>query len=145
MLGKARSRLFLLGALLLCCTLGLKAAGPFGSTADRRPEVRLLLADGGRLMDGTFVVQASDSVLADGRHGSRALAAGLALTLGPFGAHRHYLGSKPVIPVLYALTFGGFGVLVLIDIGHILFTKDLSRFEGNNRMLMWSEDEVTRP
>ncbi len=81
-------------------------------------------------------------------HVSRALAAGLAVTLGPFGAHRIYFGAPPKVPLLYGLTFGGFGVLVLIDLGHILFTKDLSRFQENDRIFMWTqpgEAAVTSP
>jgi TM2 domain-containing membrane protein YozV len=86
-----------------------------------------------------------DTVLGDSligelpaQHVSRALAAALAVTLGPFGAHRIYLGTTPKVPLLYGLTFGGFGVLVLIDLGHILFTKDLSRFQENDRIFMWA-------
>lgn len=76
------------------------------------------------------------------RHVSRALAAGLALTLGPFGGHRIYLGAPPKIPLIYGLTFGGFGVLVLIDLGHILFTKDLAAYQNNHKVLMWAGPEA---
>jgi hypothetical protein len=69
---------------------------------------------------------------------SRVLAATLAITLGPFGAHRILMGTSPVVPVLYSVTFGGFGLLVLIDLGHILFTRDLSSFTGNEQVLMWA-------
>jgi TM2 domain len=89
-----------------------------------------------------------DSLTGTTFHPSRALAVGLALTLGPFGAHRLYFGTTPKVPVLYALTFGGFGILVLIDIGHILFTKDLSAYLENDRVLMWAKprsDGATPP
>ena len=79
---------------------------------------------------------------------SRAFAAALAITLGPFGAHRLYLGTTPKVPLLYGLTFGGFGVLVLIDLGHILFTKDLSVYQDSRQVLMWAkprEGEVVTP
>ena len=72
-------------------------------------------------------------------HLSRALAAALAVTLGPFGAHRLYLGTTPKVPLLYGLTFGGFGVLVLIDLGHILFTRDLSAYRDDRQVLMWAK------
>lgn len=72
-------------------------------------------------------------------HTSRGLAVALALTLGPFGGHRLYLGTKPKVPLIYSVTFGGFGVLVVIDIGQILFTKDLSRFQGSDRVFMWGK------
>ncbi len=79
------------------------------------------------------------------RHVSRALAAGLALTLGLFGGHRIYLGAPPKIPLIYGLTFGGFGVLVLIDLGHILFTKDLAVYQDNQKVLMWAGPETEEP
>lgn len=95
-------------------------------------------------------VLTEDSLIAKEPHPvSRALAAALAVTLGPFGAHRLYLGTTPKVPLLYGLTFGGFGVLVLIDLGHILFTKDLSAYQDSRQVLMWARphngEEVTPP
>lgn len=78
----------------------------------------------------------------------RLVAATLALTLGTFGAHRLYFGTDVKVPIIYGLTFGGFGVLVLIDLGHILFTKDLDPYMHNNKVLMWSKGSgksVTAP
>ncbi|MCB0783679.1 MAG: TM2 domain-containing protein, partial [Flavobacteriales bacterium] len=54
------------------------------------------------------------------KENSRLVSALLAVTLGPFGAHRLYLGTVPKVPIIYGVTFGGFGVLVLIDLGHLL-------------------------
>ena len=57
----------------------------------------------------------------------------LAVALGTFGVHRLYLGTKPIVPVVYTLTLGGgFGILPLTDIIAILVTPDISRFENNN-------------
>ncbi len=78
----------------------------------------------------------------------RIVAATLALTLGTFGAHRLYFGTDAKVPLLYGLTFGGFGVLALIDFGQILLTKDLSAYRMNNKVLMWSKggaSELTPP
>lgn len=75
----------------------------------------------------------------------RAVAIGLAVLLGPFGAHRLYLGTKAKVPVLYGLTFGGFGILVLIDAAHLIFSKDLAPFSGNGKVLMWSGEGATPP
>lgn len=61
----------------------------------------------------------------------------LALALGPFGAHRIYLGTTPKVVVLYGLTFGGFGVLALADLAHLLFSKDLEPYRNNDRVIMW--------
>ena len=72
----------------------------------------------------------------------------LAIVLGPFGAHRLYLGTSPKVAVIYGLTFGGFGILPLIDLGHLLFAKDLERFRNNDQLLMWRaprEAAVTPP
>ncbi len=113
------------------------AAGPFNDPS-------IVLSEAGIPVIG-------DSLFAKGPlpHVSRALAAALAVTLGPFGAHRLYLGTTPKVPLLYGLTFGGFGVLVLIDLGHILFTKDLSAYQESRQVLMWAKprekDGVTPP
>lgn len=80
-----------------------------------------------------------DSVRSENK---RWVGAVLALFLGPFGAHRLYLGTTAKVPIVYGLTFGGFGVLALIDLGHILFTKDLSRFEHSDRVFMWARPKA---
>lgn len=69
----------------------------------------------------------------------RTVSAALAVLLGPFGAHRLYFGTNAKVAVIYGLTFGGFGVLPLLDLGHILFTRDLDRYKNNERVFMWSE------
>ena len=69
---------------------------------------------------------------------SKAVAAGLALVLGPFGVHRLYLGTSTKVPVIYSITLGGFFILPLIDIGVILFTKDFDRLKGDERVIMWA-------
>jgi len=62
----------------------------------------------------------------------------LTLLTGPVGGHRLYLGTKPIVPVVYAVTLGG-GLLVIpiMDLFTIIFTKDLSKFEDNDKVLMW--------
>jgi TM2 domain-containing membrane protein YozV len=75
----------------------------------------------------------------------RLVAIGLCALLGPFGAHRLYLGTTAKVPIVYGLTFGGFGVLVLIDLAHLLLQRDLAPFQGNNRVLMWSAPASTPP
>ncbi len=72
------------------------------------------------------------------KENSRLVSALLAVTLGPFGAHRLYLGTVPKVPIIYGVTFGGFGVLVLIDLGHLLFTRDLTPYRDNDRVFMWA-------
>ena len=70
----------------------------------------------------------------------RLIAAALTLALGPFGAHRIYLGSNHIVPIAYVLTLGGgLGLVPLIDLGFILFSPDLERFRDNERFFMFLE------
>ncbi|MBX2982433.1 MAG: TM2 domain-containing protein [Flavobacteriales bacterium] len=88
------------------------------------------------------------TLLSDHREPQRLVAATLTLTLGVFAAHRLYFGTDVKVPIIYGLTFGGFGVLVLIDLAHIIFTKDLKPYMNNNKVFMWSterSDPLTPP
>lgn len=63
----------------------------------------------------------------------------LAVALGPFGVHRLYLGTQPVVPVVYTLTLGGgLGILPLADIIAILIAEDLSIYKDNAKVIMWA-------
>lgn len=68
------------------------------------------------------------------------VAALLCVSLGPFGMHRLYLGTTPQVAAAYSATLGGVGILPLVDLFAIIFTKDLSRFKNNNRVMMWRKD-----
>lgn len=69
----------------------------------------------------------------------RLVGALLTITLGPFGAHRIYMGTDTKVPVFYTLTLGGgLGVLPVIDLGCILFTKDIEKYYANDQIFMWS-------
>lgn len=71
----------------------------------------------------------------------RLTAAVLTIALGPLGVHRLYLGCPPVVPAVYVATLGGcLGLVPLIDLFAILFTKDLSRYENNPKIFMWMKD-----
>lgn len=66
----------------------------------------------------------------------------LAIMLGPFGVHRLYLGTEAKVPVIYTLTLGGgFGILPLIDIVSILVSRDISKYQNNNRVIMWNQQQ----
>lgn len=69
----------------------------------------------------------------------RVVSGALAVLLGPFGAHRIYLGTTPVVAIIYGVTFGGFGILVLLDLSHLLFTHDLAEYRNNDRVFMWGK------
>ncbi len=92
-----------------------------------------------------LMVERADSL--GGKEPERLVAAGLAVLVGPFGAHRLYFGTKAKVPIIYGVTLGGFGVLVLIDLGHILFTKDLTPYRNNDQVFMWAKPRpvVTPP
>jgi hypothetical protein len=59
------------------------------------------------------------------------------LLTGLLGGHRVYFGTHHRTPILYSITFGGLGILPLIDLVHIIFTKDLSRYEHKSQVIMW--------
>lgn len=80
----------------------------------------------------------SKSIQEAERENPRAVAIGLTVLLGPFGAHRIYLGTREAVPIFYTLTLGGgLGVLPVIDLIHLIFSKDLSRFVNNEKVIMW--------
>lgn len=70
----------------------------------------------------------------------RLIAAFLCVTLGPFGMHRLYLGTEPRVAAAYTLTLGGgIGLVPVIDLFHIVFSRDISRFKDNDQFLMWTK------
>jgi TM2 domain-containing membrane protein YozV len=62
------------------------------------------------------------------------------LPFGFFGAHRIYMGTKPIVPIIYIATLGGcVGILPLIDFIKILMEKDLKKYENNSNVFMWND------
>jgi len=61
----------------------------------------------------------------------------LNVALGLFGMHRVFLGTDIVVPIFYTFTFGGGGILWLIDLGHLIFKKDIKPFINNPDLLMF--------
>ncbi|HMQ75612.1 MAG TPA: TM2 domain-containing protein [Flavobacteriales bacterium] len=103
--------------MLLLCSLALHARGA------------------GPWLPPSTAMPAADSLR---REPERLVASVLAIGLGTFGAHRIYLGTRPGVPIIYGITFGGFGVLPLLDLGHLLFTKDLGPYRNNRQVFMWA-------
>jgi TM2 domain-containing membrane protein YozV len=101
---------------------------------------RLLFEEVG---DNTYelksVVVGTDSIPV--KEDPRLVAIALNILLGPLGVHRLYLGTDLKVPILYTLTFGGGGVVWVIDLGFLIFSKDISRFKNNKRFFMWTEHE----
>lgn len=115
----------------------------------RIPVFLVLFATGGlALAGGPFQPRGSspvaDSIEVQGEN-ERAISSALAVLLGPFAAHRIYLGTTPQVAIVYGITFGGFGILVILDLGHLLFTKDLAPYRHNGRVFMWGQpkEQVT--
>lgn len=75
------------------------------------------------------------------QNAERGVAIALTILTGPLGGHRIYLGTQPVVPVVYAVTFGGIGTLPIIDLIHLIVVKDISRFENNDKIFMWIQDK----
>lgn len=73
------------------------------------------------------------------RESKRFVAAVLCLTLGPFGMHRLYLGTEPRVAAAYSVTLGGVGVIPVVDLLLITFSKDISRFKNNDKVIMWGK------
>jgi len=61
------------------------------------------------------------------------------LFTGILGGHRIYFGTHQRTPIIYSVTLGGFGILPLVDLIHIIFTKDLSKFENTPEIIMWGK------
>lgn len=70
----------------------------------------------------------------------KAVAAALTILMGPFAAHRIYLGTSAKVPIFYTLTLGGgLGVLPVIDLMLILTAKDLSVYYNKEAIFLWGE------
>ena len=71
------------------------------------------------------------------KENARLISSSLAVLLGPFGAHRLYLGTTTKVAIIYGITFGGSGILATIDLFHLLFTKDLDAYRNSDKVFMW--------
>ena len=67
----------------------------------------------------------------------RLVAIALDLTLGLFGIHRLYLGTDVKVPVAYTLTFGGGGVLWLVDLALLIGSPNIDSYKDNPHLFMW--------
>ncbi len=74
----------------------------------------------------------------------RLVAIALDLTLGLFGMHRLYLGTDVKVPIAYTLTFGGGGVLWLVDLVLLISSPDIESYKNNPHLFMWIPNETKR-
>ncbi len=67
----------------------------------------------------------------------------LATVLGYLGIHRLYLGTEPVVIILYIITAGGCGIITLVDwimlLMVLLDDKDLGPYIDNPSFIMWKD------
>lgn len=69
------------------------------------------------------------------------IAVTLAVTLGVFGVHRLYLGTKSLVPISYTLTLGGgMAILPIIDIIYIISAEDINQITNNDFIFMWNKN-----
>ncbi len=64
----------------------------------------------------------------------------LCWVVGSLGVHRFYMGTAVLTGVGYILTFGGCGIVVLIDWIVLLIgaaSNDISKYEDNTKFFMW--------
>lgn len=82
------------------------------------------------------------SAVEPGKWKVKLAAVGLALSLGPFGVHRIYLGTSTFVPIAYTITLGGgLGILPVLDIITILLTRDLDKLTNHRGMFLFLPDE----
>jgi hypothetical protein len=58
---------------------------------------------------------------------------------GLFGGHRIYFGTHHRTPIIYSITLGGLGILPLVDLINIIFTKDINKFDNKTQIIMWGD------
>ena len=61
--------------------------------------------------------------------------------VGCFGIHRHYMGTRPFMWLIYTITGGGLGIVTVIDWVMLLVgvvEDDISDYCGNTKFLMWA-------
>ena len=68
----------------------------------------------------------------------------LASVLGYFGIHRLYLGTEPIVVILYIVTAGGCGIITLVDWIQLLLVlldeKDMGPYIDNPNFIMWKNE-----
>ena len=62
----------------------------------------------------------------------------MAATVGFLGVHRFYLGTSLPTMIAYVLTFGGFGIVTIIDLVQLIIADDISPYANNPNFFMWN-------
>ena len=102
-----------------------------------RNEVTVLLELDKNLEKGTLILDvAPENTLVKFKRGKAIL---FTVFTGLFGGHRIYFGTHHRTPIIYSVTLGGLGILPLVDLVNIIFTKDLSKFDNKTQIIMWGD------
>ena len=121
--------------ILLCCAY----CAPSKAGTITGSDTLMLLSEQYRQIESTEQWVAEHYQRLSGQGQKKLTAAILCITLGTFGVHRLYLGTKPYVPAVYVGTLGGgIGILPFIDFIVIAFCKDISRYQNNNKVFMWA-------
>lgn len=119
--------------LSLCfLALGVKATNTERKPANERLDFLMLTAD-------SLGNNLSDSAAVNTVKFKRGKAILFTVFTGFLGGHRIYFGTHHRTPIIYSLTFGGLGILPLIDLVHIVFTKDISIYQNKSQIIMWGK------
>ncbi len=88
------------------------------------------------------ILKLDSAISKTGKWKTKLAAVGLALSLGPFGVHRIYLGTSTFVPIAYTVTLGGgLGILPVLDIITILLTRDLDKLIDHQGMFLFLPDD----
>ncbi len=123
--------------------LFIKTAKSEELTLNLQDDVMYVLVTEGEMPHDTIhfghyniIIHSNDSIKQNKR--SRWIAIGADLLTGPLGGHRIYMGTKPWVPVVYALTLGGgMGILPVADLLVILLSKNFDQWCDNPKIIMW--------
>ena len=121
-------------------TLSLPIVSQLDSLPIYAPEKLSLISNNDTLEIAPIENQKFDTDSYRYRKSKRFTAALLCLTLGPFGMHRLYLGTSAKVAAAYSITLGGIGLVPVIDLLLITFSKDLERFKNNENVIMWGKN-----
>jgi TM2 domain-containing membrane protein YozV len=90
------------------------------------------------LPDGSLQMREAIVKRAEKGENVRLIAIALDVSLGLFGMHRLYLGTDVKVPIFYTLTVGGACILWIVDLGLLVFAKDIEPFIDNPNVFMWN-------
>lgn len=118
--------------ILTCFALNSRASDNLELSAN---EFTILIELDKNLENGNFILDVTpENTSVKFKRGKAIL---FTVFTGLLGGHRVYFGTHQRTPIIYAVTLGGLGILPLVDLVNIVFTKDLSKFDNKTQIIMW--------